>query len=533
MTQVTPNKQALLEELDRVCSSEDFRGKPMMVRMLSYLVRELADGREDHIKGYSIALDVFDQRESFDPNTSALVRNNAVRLRALLKTYYLGEGSKNPLVIELPKGKYVPKVAANSAPGDQESASAAMDTRRRLVIDESEAPSIAVIPFSNLSTNPAMDYFATGFAHDLADMLTRYELRVLGVAEAEENGNGEVVANSAASAGADFWVTGDVVAFGTNVKITFRLFRKNTGEQLWANSARFDTEDDDLFEFQEDLTERIASLICGEYGQINQHRYETLLHSRPGTPGEQRVLLRHYHHATVLSQESMDEFQRELLLALKAQPDSALLNACASGIYSNRWTFALPDADTALEMCKHYAEKAYVLNPSSQWVLINLAFKCFICDERDRFFTLFQQCEHTVANTPLRLGAWAAWISYWGEWEQGQRLLDRVYANNIHIPGWLHGTNCLYHFRLNAYEEALEHAQKMQIPSMFWGPALRAATLGHLDRAEEARGEFARLMEVRPDFDTLGQTLMIRILKDASLVEHIREGFRKFGEDVA
>ena len=69
-------------------------------------------GRSDRIKGYTIGVHALGRGESFDPQTDPIVRVEAGRLRRALARYYAGAGSTDPLVIELPRGGYVPTFRA-------------------------------------------------------------------------------------------------------------------------------------------------------------------------------------------------------------------------------------------------------------------------------------------------------------------------------------------------------------------------------------------------------------------------------------
>ncbi|MGI9247737.1 MAG: hypothetical protein ACR2QI_01905, partial [Woeseiaceae bacterium] len=164
-------KTSIIEELDRISASNEFHAKPVMKKLLTYLVTEYVEGRSDQIKGYSVGLDVFGQGNDFDPGRSALVRNNALRLRNLLTTYYLGEGKNDPLRIDIPKGKYVPHISRN----DKYAVTATRPDIDKL------PPAIAVLPFSNMTADPALEFLATGFSQELSDALTKFDdLRVIG-----------------------------------------------------------------------------------------------------------------------------------------------------------------------------------------------------------------------------------------------------------------------------------------------------------------------------------------------------------------
>lgn len=95
-------------ELQAVLQSPLFARSPALTHLLSYLCEKTFAGETDQIKEYSIALDVFDRRESFDQDTDSIVRVHANRLRKRLSEYYAGDGAAHQLQIVIPVGQYVP-----------------------------------------------------------------------------------------------------------------------------------------------------------------------------------------------------------------------------------------------------------------------------------------------------------------------------------------------------------------------------------------------------------------------------------------
>ena len=152
---------------------------------------------------------------------------------------------------------------------------------------------------------------------------------------------------------------------------------------------------------------------------------------------------------------------------------------------------------------------------------------------KDRFFSLFEENEKYMLPSPLRLGGWAMWMCFFGEWERGKKLLDKVFDYNLRVPMWLYGVTCLYYFRVHDYEAALIEANKYHIPGLFWGPALRASILGHLGRLADAEQELEALRECRPDFEEKGRRLMDWAIKEPELLDHVLEGFEKIGVKIA
>jgi len=94
--------------LDTILQSETFARSERSRELLKYIVERDLEGQSDRLKGFAIALDVFDREDNFDPSTDAVVRVQAGRLRDLLETYYGGEGASAPIRITIPRGTYVP-----------------------------------------------------------------------------------------------------------------------------------------------------------------------------------------------------------------------------------------------------------------------------------------------------------------------------------------------------------------------------------------------------------------------------------------
>jgi hypothetical protein len=104
------DRKAVREELDRILKSSPFVQSRRRQRLLEYIVKETLAGRGDRLKGYTIAREVFDRPEEFDPNIDSIVRMEAARLRDRLREYYDSEGRNNQIRIELPKGTYAPQI---------------------------------------------------------------------------------------------------------------------------------------------------------------------------------------------------------------------------------------------------------------------------------------------------------------------------------------------------------------------------------------------------------------------------------------
>jgi hypothetical protein len=103
-----PQGHEIREELGRIVASARFRSSLRLRGFITFVVEATLAGSAGKIKGYTIALGALGRGSDFDPQTDPIVRVEAGRLRLALARYYAGEGSDDPLVIDVPRGTYVP-----------------------------------------------------------------------------------------------------------------------------------------------------------------------------------------------------------------------------------------------------------------------------------------------------------------------------------------------------------------------------------------------------------------------------------------
>ncbi|OHX66671.1 hypothetical protein [Flammeovirga pacifica] len=103
-------EQSLKQTQNRIINSPTFITSFRAKKLLKYLLEHMEEGKEEDFSSYVIALEVFDREEDFDPSIDPIVRVQMGRLRALLSKYYLNDSVPSDVIIEIPKGKYQPRV---------------------------------------------------------------------------------------------------------------------------------------------------------------------------------------------------------------------------------------------------------------------------------------------------------------------------------------------------------------------------------------------------------------------------------------
>jgi hypothetical protein len=108
---IVPYAQAIRGALSRLACSTAFGTSPKLMAFLRFAVESVLAGDAHLLKAYTIGIGALGRRTDFDPATDAIVRVEAGRLRDALARYYDGEGATDPVIIDMPRGSYVPNFA--------------------------------------------------------------------------------------------------------------------------------------------------------------------------------------------------------------------------------------------------------------------------------------------------------------------------------------------------------------------------------------------------------------------------------------
>jgi hypothetical protein len=94
--------------VNRIGGSRTLKGCTKLMQLLAFVVKATLEGEADYLKETIIGVFVFGRQPDFDPKVDTIVRSQAWRLRAKLKKYYTYEGAQDHVIIDLPRGHYVP-----------------------------------------------------------------------------------------------------------------------------------------------------------------------------------------------------------------------------------------------------------------------------------------------------------------------------------------------------------------------------------------------------------------------------------------
>ena len=288
MTPVKAGEQSIRRALQQVLDSAVFARHERLSRLLRFIVERHLAGRDDELKESVIGTELFRRKPDYNPKTDAIVRTEVRRLRALLNEYYLGEGKADPLLIELPKGAYVPafRELGLPAPPARKRPTRLLAGVALLLLAAGSAGwwwtrqrlarpiAIAVLPLENLSRDPANEYFADG----LTDELIRNLANIEGLTPRSRTssftfkGKPRKVREVGKQLDVDYVVEGSVLRAGGQLRVNAQLVRARDDLSLW--SGKFNEPITDVLTIQEELSRNIVNALRLKLGR-GRRRYET------------------------------------------------------------------------------------------------------------------------------------------------------------------------------------------------------------------------------------------------------------------
>ena len=394
-----------------------------------------------------------------------------------------------------------------------------------------DGPSIAVLPFTNMSGDPESDYFADGMAEEIITALSRCS-GILVVARNSSftyKGRAVDVRQVGRELGVGYVLEGSVRRSADRLRITAQLIEATAGTHLWAD--RFDGTLNDVFELQDRIAETAAAIIEPSLRFAEQERVRR---HPPKSLDVYELWLRALSLSGEFTRESMDAALNCLERAIEIDPIYAPAMASAAYYYAHShfqgWG-EQPDRQRARAI--QLAGDAVDLARTDANVLWQSAFAVWTF-ERDglRALDLFRRSLHINPNSAIALGM-AGWVEAAnGNPVEGRKLLERSQRLSPRYPrGWFVSTGmaiaCLADSK---FQEAVTWAEKALAENPRFGVALRVLAValvndGQLDRAKKMVLEALKL---EPHLTLSG--LRTRIpLRHAPILDLYRESLKKAG----
>ena len=490
------DQKAIREQLDRILHSGPFLQSRRRQRFLEYLVNETLAGRSERLKGYNIALEVFDRPETFDPTVDPLVRIEAARLREKLREYYGTDGQDDPIHIDLPKGTYTPQIefrhegappiARRRAPPTQEVSST--------------VPAVAVLPFDDLSADQSLGYLGDGVAEDIITALSRFPdtAVVARTSSFAYKGKAVDIRQVGKELGVDYVVEGSVRKDGDKLRIVSQLIDTKNGEHLWAE--RFDRTGTNPWALQDEVTGMIVSAITGETGALKQAEYRQAWAKGATTLEEYDYYLRGHEQLMKYTKEGIERSGEIWREGLAKFPSSPLLKVKLGWHHMMRVMIFVsddPPADVrkAGELARHVLANEHLSPQVAR--LANWLMSFVLVQEKD-FDGALAAANKTVALAPydtFMLSSLMIVLVQIGRPDQALQWADQAAARDPAL-GWHYNRGRGWaQLVLGRFGEAVDALTQTEYGDSHLLLAIAYVRLGRL---AEARAEVGKMMKINP-----------------------------------
>ena len=393
-----------------------------------------------------------------------------------------------------------------------------------------ETPSIAVLPFTNMSGDPEQEYFSDGISEDVITDLSK----IAGLMVISRNSSFTYKGRSAdvRAVGRDLGVRsvleGSIRRAGNRVRITAQLIDATNGAHLWAD--RYDRDLTDIFAVQDDVTRRIVNALKvtlspaekarhADSGTSNIDAYDYFLRGRELLLGKTNT------------RETFEQSTKFLTRALELDPSYSKAYAGLSMAYSldyqNRWS---DDPDISLRLSKHNAEQAIEKDPNEPFARLVASWVAIFEKDLDRAKS---EADIALSLNPNFSGAYGSLghiqtlsgrpLEAIPALERATRLDPAFRPQHLYFLG-------MAYLIAGKYETAaaLLRERILLVPETDFSRVLLASALGHLGEIDEARRIWGELKEINPKY-SFTEHFARQPFKREENVRRIAEGLLKVG----
>lgn len=390
-----------------------------------------------------------------------------------------------------------------------------------------DKPSIAVLPFTNMSGDPEQDYFADGITEDIITDISKISsLFVIARNSSFVFKNRSVdVKEVGGKLGVRHVLEGSVRKVGMKVRINVQLINAETGGHVWAE--RYDRDLEDIFAVQDEVTRRIVdalkvNLTSSELvrredrGKVNPEAYDYLIRGRS-------CILQFTADALV---EGRAMLERALAIDAGLAPACASLAILYCTEYVNGWNN--PGADH-LERALELADKACQMDQFEPASHHARAIALMWLRQLDHAEQAAQRAIELDPNRAEAYGCLGNVLDFAGQHENAIRLFEQALRLDPQFDLWIHACGRAQ-FALERYDEAEASFKRrlIRMPRSDVTRAYLAALYGHTGRHEEARQMWRELMAINPKY-SLEHVRQVMPYRTPATLDRFVDGLRKAG----
>ena len=390
-----------------------------------------------------------------------------------------------------------------------------------------DKPSIAVLPFINLSGDPEQEYFSDGMTEDLITDLSK--LSGLFVIARHSvftyKGKAVKVEQVGRELGVQYVLGGSVRKADNRVRITAQLVDATTGYHLWAE--RYDRPLKDIFALQDETIQKIVAALAVK---LTEEEQERVWRRYTDNMEAYDYLLRGWEYWWRTTKEMNAQARQMFERAIELDPKYAAAYAALCWTYWMDWIMQWSQDPQSLERAFELAQRAIALDDSLPGAHQALGYVYLFKKQHEQAIA---ETERAIALDPNDADGYATLgfvLTYSGKPEEAIRLVERAMRLNPRYP--VTYLACLgYAYRLTRrYEEAIAVQKRVltRNPDFVGAHFNLATTYSELGWEEEAQAEVAEVLRLSPQASLEGVRRVLPY-KDPAELERVLAALRKAG----
>jgi TolB-like protein/Tfp pilus assembly protein PilF len=384
-----------------------------------------------------------------------------------------------------------------------------------------DQPSIAILPFRNLTGDLARDYLSEGLTkHVIADFAGFGELLVIaGDSTLPFKDRAVKASEIRARLGVHYLLAGYLQMENDRLKVTAELLDTGSQSSLWR--GQFDGEVQDLFSVQDELFEQVIDALSIKGTSAARER---ALRKQTSNYTAYDFYLRASKIGLPRTRQASAEAERLYRKAAELDPDFAQAYSALAWLGVNAWRRGW--SDTALDLALDLVNRAISLDPSDPLAQRVLGFIKLENGLAEPAAIAYEKALAAAPNDPELMAELAATLVYLCRAEQEVEHINRAMRTNpLHAERYLAALGWTA-YQAGRYEESLAALEQLDSPSSGVRRNL-AATYAQLGLLKEARQETAKVLAIDPDYRFSQERR--RPYQSAAALEHWLEGLRKAG----
>jgi adenylate cyclase len=392
-----------------------------------------------------------------------------------------------------------------------------------------DKPSIAVLPFVNMSDDPKQEYLADGLAEEIINALSKLS-NIFVIARNSTftyKGKPVKIQQVAEELGVQYVLEGSVRKMGDKVRITAQLVDALTGNRLMSEQYEGDVKD--VFAIQDDVTIKVLTSL-----RVNLTEGES---ARPFARGTKNLeaylkLLQTYEQRLIYNKESLARARQLAEEAITLDPGYALAYSFLAITLYNEVNLGVYDnPQKVLERAYGLAERAVALDDSLAWShiavgLVSLMYK----KDWDKAIAEAQRAIAVEPGSAQGYAVMASSLVYAGRYEEAIPYYRKAFRLSPRpMPIWLWNLASAY-IAMGQYEEAIKILKRIaeKQPDQIYAHSMLATAYVLSGREDDARKEAAEVLRIDPNF-SVERSFIDSPYKNQAEVGRRKEALRKAG----